>query len=526
MDSEATDASTQQNPKKIDEEYTIIAYPNVQENLKLPTEDQVIIEEPASSTKTLSSLQNLDKELSFTNNSLWRSHRKKNLRKPILNQSLHIGSCTTSNINNNNHNNHNNNISSTTTTSTISKHLRSNAIEAHRDLPTVDLKEILQQQMFEDNSYKAHDVHNDLYEALQKSLELDYSNQGLADQEEDRKMKRKRRESPRTPPGSPPSQPPSPSPPTGALGALATRVGVGFQNQGGVAPSSSKTAASTHQSMAWTTSHTRYESTGFTATYETSPSDDLMHDDFILDEQVHLSNDEDSRNDHLPKDNVRTDWWKPLPEKENTIPPFTPPENQLGSFSFRPKCIPDDLQHSFRNSDACYHDPEKCEHAGSKVTTIHGGNTTTRMIKRFTMADDLKESSKITQVKGTKFKDHYIIEAEAMVSDVSDLKIKTAMFGIGDCKAPGLDDYTACFFKKAWLIVGNDVCLAIKEFFMTGKLLKEINSTLIALFPKIHHPKLVTDFRPIACFNLLGLKRLHRFLEETAAQVHNGNYAK
>ncbi|GKC20487.1 hypothetical protein Tco_1022637, partial [Tanacetum coccineum] len=37
--------------------------------------------------------------------------------------------------------------------------------------------------------------------------------------------------------------------------------------------------------------------------------------------------------------------------------------------------IPDDLQHSFRNSDACYHVPERCEHAGPKVTTSHGGNT-------------------------------------------------------------------------------------------------------------------------------------------------------
>ncbi|GKE19202.1 hypothetical protein Tco_1426779, partial [Tanacetum coccineum] len=37
------------------------------EKLKLPTEDQVILKEPASSTRTLSSLQNLDKELSFTN---------------------------------------------------------------------------------------------------------------------------------------------------------------------------------------------------------------------------------------------------------------------------------------------------------------------------------------------------------------------------------------------------------------------------------------------------------------------------
>ncbi|GJV09601.1 hypothetical protein Tco_1347257 [Tanacetum coccineum] len=60
-----------------------------------------------------------------------------------------------------------------------------------RDLPTVDMKEILQQRMLEDNSYKAHEVHNDLYEALQKSLELDYSNQRLAEQEEARKKENK-----------------------------------------------------------------------------------------------------------------------------------------------------------------------------------------------------------------------------------------------------------------------------------------------------------------------------------------------
>ncbi|GKB12447.1 hypothetical protein Tco_0846370 [Tanacetum coccineum] len=56
MDSEVTDTSIQQNPEQIDEEFTTTAYPNVQENLKLPTEDQVKLEEPASSIGTLSSL--------------------------------------------------------------------------------------------------------------------------------------------------------------------------------------------------------------------------------------------------------------------------------------------------------------------------------------------------------------------------------------------------------------------------------------------------------------------------------------
>ncbi|GKB13742.1 hypothetical protein Tco_0847665, partial [Tanacetum coccineum] len=66
MNLETTDASTQQKLEQMDEEFTTTAYPSVQDNLKLLTEDQVILEEPTSSTGTLSSLKNLDKDLSFT----------------------------------------------------------------------------------------------------------------------------------------------------------------------------------------------------------------------------------------------------------------------------------------------------------------------------------------------------------------------------------------------------------------------------------------------------------------------------
>ncbi|GJR23544.1 hypothetical protein Tco_0972071 [Tanacetum coccineum] len=513
-----------------------------------------------------------------------------------------------------------------------------------------------------------------MYEVCQKLVELDYSNQRLAYQEEARKKKRKRRESPRTPLGSPPTQPPLLPPPAGTSGA-----------PGSKAPSSSKTATSALQSMAWTKSDTQYESADIPRAQELSPIDYLMQDDSIPEEQVHLSDDEDSENDHQPKADSRKDWWKPLPEEERpatpepawTIPssnksdvvnnwasalattyeppaensllakigdmttfmnwycqkvnktmltqadfegqayevvkallpdahhlcspdrgvsqdahrsgyvtiqtqfffnkdleylrygskgsnpalsiskikvasypnfglellseivlrradfqehtiaerdfknlypsdfedlnllllqghldhlpgsdkrmlstavklwtqnlviqqrvliPMIPPELEgstqgqstkhpsdmkvltmkmeilleptsnkllvvyslralstlrrsglrMASAAVKP-CqgdssefylitgrIPDgNLQHRFRNSDVCYHDLEKCEHAGPMVTTLHGGNNTTRMIKRFTVADDLKESSKITQINGTKLKDHYIID--------------------------------------------------------------------------------------------------------------------
>ncbi|GKB39370.1 retrovirus-related pol polyprotein from transposon TNT 1-94 [Tanacetum coccineum] len=257
MDSEATDASTQQNPEQIDEEFTKTAYPNVQENLKLPTEDQVIIEEPASSTGTLSSLQNLKKELSFTNQFFVEKPQEEKLEKtnaesevqsmvmvPIhqdtssayLMHSLVIDLTVshpfsimihaplptlTTTV-----------IATTTTTSlpppppqpqqSTTDPILVRRIASFCDLPAMDMKEILQQRMFKDKSYEAHEDHKNLYDALQKSLEHDYSNQLLADLDEARKKKRKRRELPRTPPGSPHSQPPPPPPPASVSGALGT----------------------------------------------------------------------------------------------------------------------------------------------------------------------------------------------------------------------------------------------------------------------------------------------------------------
>ncbi|GKF03704.1 retrovirus-related pol polyprotein from transposon TNT 1-94, partial [Tanacetum coccineum] len=77
MGLETTDALTQQKSEQMDEEFTTTAYPNVRENLKLLTEDHVILEEPASSTGTLSSLQNLDKDLRFPDQFFMEKPQKK-----------------------------------------------------------------------------------------------------------------------------------------------------------------------------------------------------------------------------------------------------------------------------------------------------------------------------------------------------------------------------------------------------------------------------------------------------------------
>ncbi|XP_021996310.1 uncharacterized protein LOC110893512 [Helianthus annuus] len=46
--------------------------------------------------------------------------------------------------------------------------------------------------------------------------------------------------------------------------------------------------------------------------------------------------------------------------------------------------------------------------------------------------------------------------AEHMVRPITREEVKSAMFSIGDDKAPGPDGYTSVFFQKAWDIVGNE----------------------------------------------------------------------
>ncbi|GJZ09847.1 retrovirus-related pol polyprotein from transposon TNT 1-94 [Tanacetum coccineum] len=300
MDLEATDASSQQKPEQMDEEFTTTAYPNVQENLKLPTEDQVILEEPASSTGTLSSLQNLEKDLSFTDQFFMEKPHEEESGKTnaetevswnniwwinnlALEERLDKQGTQLYNLENLNIPHKVSQAVDEIVTDAVDWAMQAPLRARFRDLPTVDMKEILQQRMFEDNSYKAHEAHNDLYEALQKSLELDYSNQHLADQEEAPKKKRKKRATPITPFGSPPSPPPPLHPSAGASSTPgisgtsgssqllpppplpSTGASGSAQQVGSEAPSSSKPAASTYQSMAWTTSDTRFESTNFMA---------------------------------------------------------------------------------------------------------------------------------------------------------------------------------------------------------------------------------------------------------------------
>ncbi|WZZ59978.1 hypothetical protein YC2023_060085 [Brassica napus] len=70
-------------------------------------------------------------------------------------------------------------------------------------------------------------------------------------------------------------------------------------------------------------------------------------------------------------------------------------------------------------------------------------------------------------------------------------------------KSPGPDGYTSEFFKEAWPVIGDDVTVAIQSFFRKRFLPKGVNFTILALIPKKEEAKVMKDYRPISCCNVL-----------------------
>ncbi|KAK4384184.1 hypothetical protein Sango_3083700 [Sesamum angolense] len=58
------------------------------------------------------------------------------------------------------------------------------------------------------------------------------------------------------------------------------------------------------------------------------------------------------------------------------------------------------------------------------------------------------------------------------------------IFDIAEDKAPGPDGYSSGFYKAAWPVIGEEMIKDILEFFTTGRLLKQVNTTILALIPK------------------------------------------
>ncbi|GJR68122.1 E-beta-farnesene synthase [Tanacetum coccineum] len=283
-------------------------------NIKLPNEDQCeTLEEMQAPSRTLYSLQNLDKEFSFTNQFLEEKSQEDEPEKTNTESDVHphpvstigIGVLLTiygRSVQDNlaleerldKHGSDCTNLVKSCDSHQVSKAVDEIVTDAvdwaiqaplrdrFRDLLEAGMKEILHHRMWETKSYEAHEDHKKLYEALEMSMDRASGASGS-------------------------SQLPPPPPP------LSTNQN--GQSTSTATLSSSKTATSVEY-MAWTTTDTRLK-----LSVSSIPEDLHMDADSAPDEQVHLSDDEYIRNDHIPKVNLKQDWWKPLPEEDRPATP-------------------------------------------------------------------------------------------------------------------------------------------------------------------------------------------------------------
>lgn len=90
-----------------------------------------------------------------------------------------------------------------------------------------------------------------------------------------------------------------------------------------------------------------------------------------------------------------------------------------------------------------------------------------------------------------------------LVEEFTRAKMKQALWEIAEDKTPGLDGYGSQFFKDCWEIIKEDFEAGVMEFFKSGNIFKSWNSTMLTLVPKSDHADIVTDYRPINCWNTI-----------------------
>ncbi|GKC63873.1 hypothetical protein Tco_1096471, partial [Tanacetum coccineum] len=152
-----------------------------------------------------------------------------------------------------------------------------------RELPEVDMKEILHQRMFESGTYKSLPEHVALYEALEASMERANRDEFLAEKDKHDSD------------ASGSKQPPAP------------------------------------QFSAWKTLNTR-EAPSSSSKQKFIPHSEQPIEDVPMPDDMNISDSEDTNTAHLPKTKARPDWLKPVPEEDRPASPETDwviPPNEL-----------------------------------------------------------------------------------------------------------------------------------------------------------------------------------------------------
>jgi hypothetical protein len=104
-------------------------------------------------------------------------------------------------------------------------------------------------------------------------------------------------------------------------------------------------------------------------------------------------------------------------------------------------------------------------------------------------------------------------------------EVEKALSAMKPNKSPGPNCFTAGFYQRHWPLVNEDICYAVLDFLNGGDMPVVVNNTILILIPKVKNPHDLTQFRPIALYNVLykiGSKvitnRLRDFLNDIISE--------
>ncbi|MCI34838.1 cysteine-rich receptor-like protein kinase, partial [Trifolium medium] len=101
-------------------------------------------------------------------------------------------------------------------------------------------------------------------------------------------------------------------------------------------------------------------------------------------------------------------------------------------------------------------------------------------------------------VDNLQFKRLNPLEGGSLTKPFSVEEVKAAVWDCDSYKSPSPDGINFGFIKDFWSELQADLMRFITEFHHNGKLTKGLNSTFIALIPKVDSPQRLNDFRPIS----------------------------
>ncbi|GJX37089.1 retrovirus-related pol polyprotein from transposon TNT 1-94 [Tanacetum coccineum] len=343
MNLEVSDTSPQPNPEQMDEEFTITIYPNVQENLKLPTEEKSQPDEPekANNETEVQSIgtvpihqdtsrggggttqaleERLDKQghimYQLENNDLSgmiKEQTKEYMRTQEIDRK--IEETVKEDV-----------------TASVQYVMRAPLRARFKDLPTSDMKEI-----------------------LASTLE-----QFDADKSEERKKMKSKQDSPKTLPGSPPPPPP-PLPPSGASGDFGTTRASDSAQDPLPPPPSPNTQSdgslqvSTSQACPRQCYYALQSLDNDNLLFELCllfPEDVFLHEESDFAALDMVSDDEDIGSRHIPRVDLKQDWFKPLSEDERPVIIRASHRNTWMVPAYEVSSLPSDVIHiniSWRN---------------------------------------------------------------------------------------------------------------------------------------------------------------------------------